>query len=316
MISFDYNSIHGLPAAERTAPSPHHPNASKPRIVVSGVNLTEMGPLAIFHDALESLAAHYNEQYEIIALVHRRELLNVPNITYLEFPGIKSSWLKRLVFEFLDSKKISERLRPEIWLSMDNVTPRVVAEVQAVYCHNPGAFYRFHTSDILLDWKFSVFTLFFRHLYGINIQSNDYVIVQQSWIRRKFEQFYGVDNVIVAHPTVTTSGITPNHRKRQPGESYRFFYPAFPRTFKNMELILQAAHLLEQRGFDDFELWLTFDGSVNRYAAQMAMRFSQLKMCSLAWPTTSNSRVCALSGGRLSALPFEARDLGAADHRV
>lgn len=160
---------------------------------------------------------------------------------------------------------------------MDNVTPRVVAEVQAVYCHNPSPFYRFHLRDILLDWKFGLFTLFFRYLYAINIQSNDYVIVQQSWIRRKFEQLYHVNNVIVAHPTVNTSGMSVNHRKRRTGEPYRFFYPAFPRTFKNMELVLHAAHLLEQKGFHDFELWLTFDRSVNRYAAEIATQFSQLK---------------------------------------
>jgi glycosyltransferase involved in cell wall biosynthesis len=253
----------------------------KPRIIVSAVNLTEMGPLAVFQDALESLSRYSNGRYEVIALVHRRELLNVLNVTYLEFPDIKPSWSKRLIFEFWTSKRISKRIQPKLWLSMDNVTPRVVAEVQAVYCHNPSPFYKFHLHDIFLDWKFGFFTLFFRYLYAINIQSNDHVIVQQDWIRRKFEQFYRVKNVIVAHPDVYVPEISQGSRKRCAGEPYRFFYPAFPRTFKNMEIILHAARLLEQEGFHDFELWLTFDGSVNRYAAEMAMQFSDLK--SVRW---------------------------------
>ena len=248
----------------------------KPRIVVSGVNLTEMGPLSIFQDALESLAIHYSGQYEIIALVHRRELFDVSNVTYLEFPDIKVSWLKRLRFEFWTSMGISKRLRPKLWLSMDNVTPRVLTEVQAVYCHNPSPFFRFRFRDLLFDWKFGLFTLFYRYLYAINIKHNDHVVVQQNWIRRKFEQSYQISNVIVAQPAVNLSRMQANiHRRRAEGP-YRFFYPAFPRTFKNVEVILSAANLLEKRGFHNFELWLTFDASVNRYASEIVDQFSQI----------------------------------------
>jgi glycosyltransferase involved in cell wall biosynthesis len=46
-------------------------------------------------------------------------------------------------------------------------------------------------------------------------------------------------------------------------------------------VILRAARLLEQDGFHNFELWLTFDGSVNCYAAEIATQFSELK--SVRW---------------------------------
>ena len=44
----------------------------KPRIVLSGVNFVEGGPLSVFKDALRELADHYAGRYEIVALVHRR----------------------------------------------------------------------------------------------------------------------------------------------------------------------------------------------------------------------------------------------------
>lgn len=248
----------------------------KLRIVVSGVNLTEMGPLAVFKDALESLSSRYGEEYEITALVHRRSLFQIPNITYLEFPDIKSSWLKRLAFEFWKAKSICDRIRPHLWLSMDNVTPNVTAPVVAVYCHNPSPFYRFRFRDLWLDWKFGLFTLFYRYLYAVNIGRNDHVIVQQDWIRKSFERAYKVRNVIVAHPHVDAPKVGFDVRKRRSGEPYRFFYPAFPRTFKNVELILAAAHLLEKGGFHDFELWLTLDSSVNRYAHGIVKRFGHV----------------------------------------
>src|SRR5258707_6285573 len=109
----------------------------KQRIVVSGVSLTEMGPLAVYKEALGSLVAYHGEQYEIVALVHRRALFDTPNVTYIEFPDIKSSWFKRLEFEYRFLNGMSCQLKPKLWLSMDNITPNVEAEIQAVYCHNP-----------------------------------------------------------------------------------------------------------------------------------------------------------------------------------
>jgi glycosyltransferase involved in cell wall biosynthesis len=240
-----------------------------------------MGPLAVFKDALGSLASHYGKEYEITALVHRRALLDIPNVAYLEFPDVKSSWIKRLRFEFLRSKDICDRIQPHLWLSMDNVTPNVSAEIQAVYCHNPSPFYRFRFRDLWHDWKFGLFTLFYRYLYAINIGRNDHVIVQQDWIRRRFEGLYPVRNVIVAHPTIDVPIIRDDATRRGAEAAYRFFYPAFPRTFKNAEVALAAAHLMEMSGFHNFELWLTFDASVNRYAADIARRFSHVR--SVRW---------------------------------
>jgi glycosyltransferase involved in cell wall biosynthesis len=250
---------------------------SRPRIVVSGVNLVEMGPLAIFNDALSSLATHHGVEYEIIALVHRKALFNTPGIIFIEFPDIKSSWLKRLKFEYWTTKDISRGLKPRLWFAMDNMTPNVEAESQAVYCHNPSPFYRFDFRDLSLDWKFGLFTLFYRYLYRINIKRNRHVIVQQHWMRKQFARIYGLDGIIVSHPSVPDGLIGQNSFVRRAGAPYRFFYPAYPRTFKNVELALQAARLLERSGFYDFELWLTFDGAVNKYADVVFKEFSDVR---------------------------------------
>jgi glycosyltransferase involved in cell wall biosynthesis len=249
----------------------------KPCIVVSGVNLTEMGPLSVFRDGLKSLAEKFSDRYEIVALVHRQDLLNIPGVKYVEFPDIKSSWLKRIRFEYWTSKKISERLLPKLWLSMDNMTPNVISETQAVYCHNPSPFWPFKIQDFMLDWKFGLFTLFYGHLYRINISRNNYVIVQQDWIRRSFQRRYGVKNVIVSHPSVNTHGIISSIAGTRTTAPYRFFYPAYPRTFKNAEVALKAARLLEAESFNAFELWLTFDQTVTKYAAAIAKQFSDVR---------------------------------------
>ena len=95
----------------------------KPRIVLSGVNFVEAGPLSIFQDALEALAGNFLDRYEVVALVHSKALFLTSGITYLEFPAIKSSWLRRLRFEYRDCRALSRELKPHLWLAMHDITP-------------------------------------------------------------------------------------------------------------------------------------------------------------------------------------------------
>jgi glycosyltransferase involved in cell wall biosynthesis len=249
----------------------------KRTIVLSGVNITSTGILAIYNDARASLSADYRDTYDIVALVHQKSLFDVPGVTFVEYPEIKSSWLRRLHFEYFECRAISEEIKPHLWFAMHDMTPNVDAEVKAVYCHNPSAFYPFRIQEALLDWKFGLFALFYRFLYGINIKSNDFVVVQQQWIRSVFRSRYGVRNVVVAHPSVEHLAMRMSRGSPAPSNSrYRFFYPAYPRTFKNIEQILNAARRLELGGFNQFEVWLTMDGFETPYAAKMVREFSDL----------------------------------------
>lgn len=254
----------------------------KRRIVLSGVNFVEGGPLSVFKDALRELADHYAGRYEIVALVHGRNLFDIQNVTYIEFPQVKSSWLRRLHFEYWSLRDISRRLRPYLWLSMHDMTPNVTADVRAVYCHNPSPFYRLALGEALTDWKFSLFTFFYRYLYAINLRQNDLIIVQQEWLRGEFRRRYRTQNIVVAHPRIPSLVIPLNDDDKQvKTRIVRFFYPTYPRSFKNVELLLQAARILEQGGIDGFEIWLTTDGSENRYAAKLRSEYGRLR--SVSW---------------------------------
>ena len=249
----------------------------KPSIVLSGVNFTDMGPLTVLRDALTSLTEEYSDKYEIVALVHKASLFDIPGVTFIEYPEIKSSWFKRLRFEYYECRRISEEIKPHLWFSMHDMSPNVRAAIRAVYCHNPSPFYPFRIQEALLDWKFGLFTLLYRFLYGINLKSNDFVVVQQDWMRAQFRLRYGVRTVVVAHPSVEHLAIPVSvDAQTRDHTRFRFFYPAYPRTFKNIEQILKAARILESRGFNQFEVWLTMDGTETRYASSIASEFSDL----------------------------------------
>lgn len=267
----------------------------KPSIVVSGVNLVDFGPLSVFRDALQSLVHHCGFSHEIIALVHTEALVAVPGITYLEFPKIKRSWFRRLHFEYVESLKISKRLQPDVWIAMDNATPRVQCQRQIVYCHNPSPFYRFRWKEAFLDPKFGLFTLFYRFLYRVFLRRNSAVIVQQDWIRKAFQKLYGITNVIVAKPTVDAVENSLTSSSHVIGDTYRFFFPALSRTFKNHELLLESVRLLEHRGIRGFEVILTVNATSNRCGADLYRRYSTL--CSVRWlGNISRDRVYELYG--------------------
>lgn len=248
----------------------------KKKIVISAVNFTEMGPLSILRDALQYLSTYQSPSFDIFAAVHSRHLFDIPHITYLEFPAAKFSYLRRLYYEFASFGALSKQLNPYLWLSLHDITPSVSAQRRAVYCHNPSPFYELRTRDFLLSPRFAITSLLYSEVYRANIAKNDFVIVQQDWLREAFERRYGLHNVLVAHPDISISPTITQDRARVDG-CFRFFYPCLPRVFKNVEVVLKAAGIMEERGEENFEVLLTFDGSENRYANRLIHQYSHLR---------------------------------------
>ena len=280
-------------------------------IVLSGVTLRESGSVVVFREALASLEREFGDQFEIVALVKSRELFDTPRVRYIEFPWIVNSWFARLYFEYWLARGISNKLKPKLWLSMHETSPNVSADVRAVYCHNVAELYRATPTEFLLDWRFGMFTLFFRWIHRINIRKNRFVIVQADWIRKIFEFTYGIRNIVVAPPQISAVGVRQNVESSASARPFRFFYPLVPRPYKNVEVCLQAARMLEDSGFNNFELWLTMDGNTNKYASHVAKMFPDVR--TVRWlGTVPRQRVmelyaevdCLLFPSRLEASPL------------
>lgn len=240
------------------------------RIVVSAVNFTEGGPLTVLRECLASAATLLPDEWEIVALVHRSDLIHEPRIRLISIPSSKKSWFLRLYWEWFGFKRISRELKPALWLSLHDITPRVSATRQAVYCHNPSPFYRIGLREALLEPKFLMFNLFYAWLYRAFIRRNHCVIVQQEWLRAEFMRRMGQLPVVVAHPSLQAAGL---FHAPAPGPAVVFIYPALPRVFKNIETLCKATQILASRGVSGFEVRLTLDGGENRYARWLRRRF-------------------------------------------
>jgi glycosyltransferase involved in cell wall biosynthesis len=247
-------------------------------LVISACNLTEGGPLTILREFVAAASELLPCEWKIIVFVRDRGLLDAQRPVYIELPSAERGWLRRMYTEWHAFKAYARELNPDLWLSLQDVTPAVGKVRQAVYCHNPMPFYRMRLRDMWLQPVLIVFRVCFAFIYRVHIKRNSAVIVQQSWLREKFSRWVGASTrIIVAHPTVAMSaGPTTTPRSRDGGGA-RFLYPTLPRVFKNVELICRAASYLERSAAWRSEIVLTLDGTETRYARWLWRHFGHLK---------------------------------------
>ncbi|MBW4054091.1 MAG: glycosyltransferase family 4 protein [Proteobacteria bacterium] len=243
-------------------------------IVVSAINFFEGGPLTILKECLEYSAEYLSLEYKIIALVHDAKLLRVDNIEFIEYKKSRKSWLHRLYYEYCHFFFLSKRLKPHLWLSLHDISPNVTADIQAVYCHNPSPFYSFSFHALKYNYQVALFSLFYKFLYRINIRKNAYVIVQQNWIRNAFKDMYNIKNVVVSYPN--SSKTLEPETKAKNGSNNIFLYPAFPRVFKNFEVVAEAAKILHDNGFNNFKVLITIRGVENKFARYIADKYKDV----------------------------------------
>lgn len=250
-------------------------------VVVSAVNFSEGGPLTVLLESLEAAAQCLPTEWKITALVHREELISHSRINTIAFPQSKGSWLTRLWLEWVAFDWLSKSLKPDLWLSLHDITPRVQARRQAVYCHNPSPFHKLTWRDARLEPSFALFNLLYGRLYGAFLARNHTVVVQQAWLRQAFRRLYAHPNVVVAYPTQPEEALPSvalPETVRMSGEvrPLVMLYPALPRVFKNVEVLCEAMRLLPATVIGTLELRLTLDGAENPYARDLHQRFSSV----------------------------------------
>lgn len=258
---------------------------NKLKIVVSAVNFFEGGPLSVLTDCLKYLNnSPYKDQFEICALVHKRDLFHLNeynNITFIEFPRSRTSYFCRLYYEYYYFKSFAEKQNVFFWLSLHDITPRLDNIQQAVYCHNPSPFRKLKFKNARKNPTEFVFNLFYKYLYKINIQKNKFVIVQQQWIREEFSSMFALDKskIIVSTPDINT--FVPlrsdvNFTEEGSRIERTFIYPTLARSFKNIEVLGDAVRYLNSIGHYEFKIFVTIDGTENTYAQGVVDKYKDL----------------------------------------
>jgi len=258
-------------------------NLDRKTIVISAVNFFEGGPLTILKNSLIYTNQFLSAEYKIIALVHKIDLFEVdalPNITFLEYPKSRNSYFRRLYLEYHYFNTLSKRWKPYLWFSLHDISPNVDAEIRAVYCHNASPFKSVSTSDLFFQPILFFFTLFYKLLYRINIKKNNYVVVQQNWLKNEFLSMFQIntEKLLVCYPVITTkNSVVKGESCNMKKDIFTFFYPALARPFKNFEVIGEAVKLLNKNGLYKFRVVITIEGNENNYAKFIHKKYGHLE---------------------------------------
>lgn len=250
----------------------------KKTIVISGVNLVDGGPLSVFLDLLDTVVdCGYSKQNKIIALVGKKELFEKyeGEIKLVEYRRSKNNWIYRLYYEFVGFKAFSKHLDVDVWLSMHDITPNVIAKHRYVYCHNPSPFNEMTLSDARFGIKYYLFSKFYKYLYKINIKKNDAVIVQQNWMRKEFCKMYKLPNekVIVSRPNLPNVG---HFMDKSNKEEFISVFPSFPRYYKNFQVACEASRIISKTS-KNFKLYITLSGNENAYSKWLLNKYGNDK---------------------------------------
>ena len=213
--------------------------------------------------------------WQIVALVHSKKLVNAARAKIVEIPWSKRTWFHRLYFEWVAAKKIAAIHDATIWLSLHDVTSNVDCPVRAVYCHNPSPFYWPTIRETIYEPKFAAFCLMYGLLYGVSISKNQWVVVQQQWLAKEFRERWTINALLVAHPE---SDLAPLRAAVVKRPACRVFsYPGLPRVYKNIEVVGEAIEILERDPRWRGEVRLTVSGTESRYARALSRKYSHLK---------------------------------------
>lgn len=247
------------------------------KLVICAPNIIDGGPLTVLNESIETALINFPNT-KIFVIANNKKLIDnqfKKNIEIIEFPHSKKSWISRIRHEFFIFNKLSISLGVDVWFSLQDITSIVKAKYQLVYCHCPIPFYQLNLKDIYLEPSSLVRNLFYNIIYRLNIHRNDSIVVQQEWLRKKFKEMTGHENIIVAKPIVNRQVYLSDKVKTK--KKYIFIYPTLARFHKNIELLCEAVKLIDRNRYSEFEVKITINGRENRYAKYIRKNYSNIK---------------------------------------
>jgi len=247
---------------------------------ISAINLISGGPLTVLNGVLAALCAHKCAEVRLYLFTSRgsvveEQLRQDPALQVIEKPWACRNMLTRLFFEYVYLYFWSRSQEIHLWLSLNDVSPNVVARHRVAYFHNPSPFVRMREM-LVKHPRFVLYGLFYNLVYAINIKKNDLVVVQQNWIARAVARRYGPRRILTALPVANSVQEPPPDHQPGGGAKMSFCFPAFPRFFKNYQAIGEAVQLLIGRGYTDFSVTFTLKGDENKYSRKIHKKYGHL----------------------------------------
>lgn len=251
----------------------------KKLLIISAINIREGGPLTILNNCLDEIAnSDLLNRFNVVALVHKKELCFHEGIIYIEFPKSHKR-LHYFYYEYVGLKNKWNQDDIELLISLTDKTPSVKAKLKAVYIHNSTPFFEVNNKDFVNRPFLVLYKFFYAKLCAINVKSNNYVIVQQDWLRKAYSDLlnFSKSNIIVFPPVITKSAKTNINIENSLRNCKTFIFASLPRSFKNFEIICEAVKIVNNTLEDDFKVLLTLNGTENKYSSFIYSKYKSVR---------------------------------------
>lgn len=247
---------------------------SKKNIVISGSNIKSGGPLTIFNFFLLEFNNKSND-FNTIAFVNNKNLFpNYSNILFIELKWYKKFIPLKFLYEYIYYYYYSKNKNIDIWISLSDCSPIVKSKVQVAYFHNAIPTHFFNLKEIWYSPLLYFQKFYSRLFYYININKNDFLIVQQSWFREYVSKNYNfnINKIIVFPPNYFVPKSKPNLKNN----THIFVYPTKAVFYKNNEILLKAFSQLNTDIHNKYTFYITLSGNENRYSKQLYKKYRHL----------------------------------------
>ena len=264
------------------------------RILVLDTAASKTGALSVLQDFADYVRKNDHENEWLFITGAEGLVEESSNLHVIVLRDVKLSRFKRLHFDHFSGAQYLSRFKPDVVFSLQNTLPsgkiksRNGFAKKIVYVHQPLGFQDSRRFSFLKSEErhYAVY----QHLISKDINSSivhaDKTIVQTDWMREAVIKKTKVNpqKVVKILPDVPDTGV------RFAGSSgifTKFIYPAGAILYKNHQIILDAAKILNKRGIVNFEVkftlereelpWLKGELSPNIYFAGSMPREELLK---------------------------------------
>ncbi len=247
------------------------------KIVIMAHNIREGGPLTILNNILKIIENHKKNNF--IIFVYKKKLLNKnkfsKNVKIVQIPNYKKNFLRRIYYDFIFFPNFSKNENPDLWISLQDTIPNILAKKKIIYFHTPIGFYKMNLKEIFFEPIGFIRSFYYRYVYKLERYKNSTVIVQQNWIKRSLNKRFKFKRIIVNRP-YNLENVKVSSKKIRNKELV-FFYPSLPRFQKNFEMIVCACKLLKNYRFKVFFTFKKNENLYSRYIYQLSKNTSQIR---------------------------------------
>lgn len=238
------------------------------RIIVFDVAAHTSGALGILEEYYKKAVEDKNNKWLFVVSTPKFE--STDNVTVVNYPWVKKSWIHRIYFELFVVKKIIKEFKADKLLSLQNIAVLDKNIKQTVY---------FHQSLPFVNYKFKFFEApklwFYQNIYLILISKSmkmaDEVIVQTKWMKKAVANKCKIhtEKIKIVSPEINIHKDTDIKIDDRDEKNKSFFYPATPLIYKNHKIILEAMKILKDEGIDNYKVLFTFKGDENKLAKKL-----------------------------------------------